>query len=55
MFVSSLGSFMCKGFTFPSFHLSGNVELFMLRLQMHLKLSAIKGAASFINLGPILS
>ena len=45
---------MYKDITFLSFHLSGNVKLFILWYQMYLKLSTIKGAASFNNLGPIL-
>ena len=55
MFVSSLGPFLCKGLILPSFHLFGNVELIMLWLQMYVKLSEINGAASFNNLGPMLS
>ena len=53
--VSSLGPFLYKGLTLPSFHLSGKVELSMLWLQIYIKLSEINGAASLSNLAPMLS
>ena len=46
---------MCSGETLASFHLLGNVHLFMLWLQMYVMSSAIYGAASLSSQGPILS
>ena len=39
LFSSLTGPALCKGLTFVSFHLSGNVLVLMLKLQIYVRLS----------------